>query len=119
MAAAGMSRKISGVTGGLVVVLAATAMLSSGAAVASAQSSYDPAWSGPADGFYFLPGPAFPGLAQCGSLQRFIPSQAFQLPVQETNGAIDQFPFPVQETESLISDFLLFAENCLPQVNEQ
>jgi len=32
----------------------------------------------------------------------------------ETGGAIDQFRFPVSETQSLISDFLLFADSCVP-----
>ena len=95
-------------TGALAVPVTAAVLLLPGAGVASAA----PARS--INAFSFLPGPGLSSFEPCSSISQFIPPQAIQQPVQETGGAIDQFRFPVSETQSLISDFLLFADSCVP-----
>ena len=107
-AVAGMTRRTSSLTGALAVVVIAAALLIPGAGVAGAA----PASS--INAFSFLPGPGLPSFEPCSFISEFIAPQAFQQPVQESGGAIDQFRFPVSETQSLISDFLLFADSCVP-----
>lgn len=107
VAATGGTRRTS-LTGGLAVLVMAVALLIPGADVASA------APAGSINAFSFLPGPGLPSFAPCSLIGEFITPPAFQQPVQETGGAIDQFRFPVPETQSLVSDFALFAESCVP-----
>jgi len=106
MAVGGITRRASSLTWALAVLVTSAALLIPGAAGASAAPAPNV--------FSFLPGPGRPSFAPCSSISQFIAPGAFQQPVQESGGTIEQFQFPVPETQSLVSDFALFAESCLP-----
>lgn len=103
-----MTRRVSALTGAVVVVATMGALLVPGAGAASANQL---------NVFSLLPAPGSANLLLCQAIST-INFPHVQGPVQETDGAIAAFQFPVAETQSLISGFLLFAESCLPPVSE-
>jgi hypothetical protein len=107
VAVAAITRRTRSLVAVLAPLTMAAALVVPGAGVASA------APASAVNAFSFLPGPGLPSFEPCSFIAEFVAPRAFQEPVQETGGAIDQFRFPVPETKSLIFDFELFAQSCL------